>query len=178
MWRYPANRKALPAMGYIPEVNDRIVFTNTYDAVTEYRVNAVTDGRLTVEPVEVPEGFTAFTVNLSLETANDMGITTVAKPGPDVAEIDALAFLLAMATLEYLDKLEAAMAVNATFGPALASVIFPLDELVEDLAALTVMAAIVDVGYEAAGVVRESMADAFTDAEKSYREAVDTSRGL
>ena len=165
-------------MGYIPEVNDVVVFTNTYDAVTEYRVNAVNDSRLTVEPVEVPEGFAAFSVNLSLETANDMGIAKVAKPGPSKDEIDSLAALLVLATLEYMGKLEAAMECSELFGPTLASVIFPLDELVEDLAALTVMAAIVDAGYEAAGVVRESMAEGFAGAEKAYREAVDTSRGL
>ena len=165
-------------MGYTPEVNDVVVFTNTHDSVTEYRVNAVNDGRLSVEPVNLPEGYAEFSVNLSVATAEEMGVTKIDKAGPDEATIDGLAFLLVLATMEYMEKLEAAMAVNETFGPVLASVLFPLDELMEDLAALTVMAAVVDAGYVAAGIERESMADAFLSAGSAYQDAVDTSRGF
>jgi hypothetical protein len=167
-------------MGYTPEVGHVVVFADTYDNTSEYRVNAVEGNRAVFSLVDPPEGYGSVDVNMSLAMAEEMGVTQVGSEVPSKDEIDALAVLLALATVEFLEKLEFAQMTNALFGPEVAMLLFPLDELVEDFTALSVMAAVIDAMYEASDTATEDRPKVpdFAAAEREYAEAFDTSRGL
>lgn len=131
---------------YEPKVNDVVVFADTYDATSQYRVTDVYNGRVTVDPVD-PKGYrVGFDVNLPL--FREMGATPVTTPDatPDVATM--LADLRAdwiKAMVDLAAKIDRGMFLAATFGDEVASAVFPIDELTAEAASLVAIGNMLDV---------------------------------
>lgn len=130
---------------YEPKVNDVVVFADTYDATSQYRVTDVYNGRVTVDPVD-PEGYRVG-FDLSLSLFREMGATPVDTPEatPDVATM--LADLRATwltAMVDLTAKIDLGLFLAATFGDEVANAVFPIDDLRDEAASLMAIGDLLD----------------------------------